>query len=277
MQISVIIPTWNRAHTLGKAIQSVLDQTAPVLEILVCDDGSTDDSQALVQGFEDKRVIWIAGPHGGLPALPRNRGLAIAKGEWIAFLDSDDEWLPTRLEKQLDVLKQTDAKAICSNALRIEPQSLDKPVLFFPDTVSRLIPLDDLLGTNPVICSSILIHRSILAVAGPFPESPDLKAIEDYALWLRVACLTPFYFLAEPLVRYFDNPGESVRQEDVAPLEQRLRVVRDVNQWVRLRRRRVPSKARHKVKKALNKALGLPNRDAWLTTKKFVRSLLNRL
>lgn len=277
MSVSVIIPTWNRAHTLGKAIQSVLAQTVPVLEILVCDDGSTDDSRALVQGFDDKRVIWIGGPHGGLPALPRNRGLNVVKGEWVAFLDSDDEWLPAKLEKQLEVLEQVNAKAICTNAQRIQPKSLDTPNVFFPEAVSRFVTLDELLGTNSVICSSTLIHRSLLAIAGPFPESPSLKAIEDYALWLRIASLAPFHFLAEPLVRYHDNPKESVRQEDVDPLEQRLRVLQDVHQWATRHRRQVPSAARVKIKRVLNKSLGLPERDAWLTTKIFVRSLLNRL
>ncbi len=128
----------------------------------------------------------------------------------------------------MEVLEQVNAKAICTNAQRIQPKSLDTPNVFFPEAVSRFVTLDELLGTNSVICSSTLIHRSLLAIAGPFPESPSLKAIEDYALWLRIASLAPFHFLAEPLVRYHDNPKESVRQEDVEPLEQRLRVLQDV-------------------------------------------------
>jgi len=277
MKISVIIPTWNRAHTLGKAIQSVLAQTVPVWEILVCDDGSTDDSQKLVQGINDKRVFWLAGPHGGLPALPRNRGLSVAQGDWIAFLDSDDEWLPTKLEKQLEALQQTGARALCCNAYRVQSQNQENTELFFFQAISRLTTLDELLGTNPVICSSTLIHRSVLTVAGPFPESPGLKAIEDYALWLRVACLTPFYFIEEPLLSYHDNPEESVRQEDVDPLEQRLRILQDVSQWATRNKRQVPSTARHNIKRALNKALGRPDPEVWLTTKRFVRSLLTRL
>src|SRR4051794_13419670 len=99
--VSVIIPTWNRAATLGPAIQSVLNQTYPPREVLVCDDGSTDNSVDVVAQLDDQRIRWLPGGRGGRPAIPRNRGIGAATGEWLAFLDSDDEWLPDKLERQL--------------------------------------------------------------------------------------------------------------------------------------------------------------------------------
>lgn len=100
-KISVIIPTWNRAETLGKAISSALNQTFPPFEIVVCGvDGSPD--QEIFNLINDPRMRWIEGGRDGLASIPRNRGIKASRGEWLAFLDSDDEWLPDKLEKQLE-------------------------------------------------------------------------------------------------------------------------------------------------------------------------------
>ncbi len=93
-EVSVIIPTWNAAATIKTAVLSALRQTYPPLEILVCEDGSTDNSKEIVESLNDARVRWLTGPHAGQPAIPRNRGIRKATGQWLAFLDSDDEWLP---------------------------------------------------------------------------------------------------------------------------------------------------------------------------------------
>ena len=105
--VSVIIPTYNRQHTLLAAIQSALSQTLPPLEVLVCDDGSTDGSAEAVAALDDPRVRWLTGPHAGYPAVPRNRGLREARGEWVAFLDDDDVWLPEKLAVQKKMLYAT--------------------------------------------------------------------------------------------------------------------------------------------------------------------------
>lgn len=275
MTVSVIIPTWNRAHTLLRAIRSVLAQTVPVLEILVCDDGSTDNSQELIHSLGAERVIWIGGPHSGLPAVARNRGLAVARGEWVAFLDSDDEWLPDKLKIQLST--QLQAKAVCSNAFRVLPVERTQPLPFLSQKSNKLLSLDELLTTNGVICSSSLIHCSILKRTGGFPEDPSLKAIEDYALWLRVACLTPILYLSQPLVRYYDNPQQSVRQDDVPPLEQRIRILQATFHWAnRHRWVLIGSKARQKIQRALNTALGLPTRSIPRSLKLLLGTILNR-
>ncbi|NBQ48494.1 MAG: glycosyltransferase family 2 protein, partial [Sphingobacteriia bacterium] len=88
--ISVIIPNYNRAAFLKQAIESVLAQTYPVLEILICDDGSQDESRSVVQAFADHRIQWLDCGRNGRPAIPRNKGVQRAKGQWLAFLDNDD-------------------------------------------------------------------------------------------------------------------------------------------------------------------------------------------
>ena len=85
MKVSVIIPTWNRANTIEKAVRSALNQTMPDMEALVCDDGSTDDTFRIVNSIADPRVKWIGGAHAGIPAVPRNRGIAEADVAWYLF------------------------------------------------------------------------------------------------------------------------------------------------------------------------------------------------
>ena len=113
--ISVIIPTYNRANSVGKAIQSVLDQTFKDLEIIVVDDGSTDDSAPVLAAFGD-RIRLIQQANRGVSGA-RNTGVRAATGKWIAFLDSDDQWHSSKLEKQLDALQKYGTE-VCFYALR---------------------------------------------------------------------------------------------------------------------------------------------------------------
>lgn len=206
--ISVIIPTWNREKTLRRAIFSALNQTLPPLEILVCDDESTDGSKKLVERIEDRRVKWLKGKHSGLPAVVRNRGIRIARGNWLAFLDSDDEWLPEKLEKQLKFAKKTGCLAVCSNAYSINKQERPRRYLNYS---KNAITFFDLLKVNYVICSTAIIHRSLISKCLGFPENKNLKAIEDYAFGLRIATQTNFAYIDEMLVNYFDDPSQSLR------------------------------------------------------------------
>jgi teichuronic acid biosynthesis glycosyltransferase TuaG len=228
--VSVIIPTWNRARTLVAAVESALAQTLPPLEVLVCDDGSADNSQALIEAMGNSRVKWIAGARAGRPALPRNRGIALARGEWLAFLDSDDTWLPQKLAKQAEVLQASGHLAACTNAWRVMPGGMRARELL--TGASRTLDFDALIHDNKVICSSALVHRSLFVRARGFPENSSLKAIEDYALWLRIACLTTFDYIAEPLVDYTDDAPNSVRAKDRGKWAQRTVIMRDLAQWL---------------------------------------------
>ncbi len=230
--VSVIIPTWNRASTIGAAVKSVLAQTHAVLEVLVCDDGSTDNTKEIIAAIGDERVKFIEGPRAGRPAVPRNRGLATAKGEWIAFLDSDDVWLKEKVAAQLQLAKETRTRAVCSNAWRVVP-GREAYVRYFSSAENNTRSLGELISANFVICSSAMMQKTVLDVTGGFPESPEFKAIEDYTLWLRVAAVTPFAYHAEPLVEYRDDPGNSVRAENTTEKEQRERIFRNAWEWAR--------------------------------------------
>lgn len=228
-EVTVIIPNHNRSELLQKAIQSALNQTVPLLEVLVCDDGSSDDSREIVNSIGDSRVRWIEGPRGGRPAIPRNRGIRESRGKWLAFLDNDDEWLPDKLEKQLRMANLLGCRAVCCNATRLIPGK--GAAGNYLDLPKKRIVLDDLLHVNQIICSSAMVEKSVFTKVAGFPEAERLKALEDYSLWLRVATVTDFAFVPEPLVIYRDCAGESVRRESVSVQLQRRAVFNDFLAW----------------------------------------------
>ncbi len=236
--VSVIIPTWNRADSLAVAIQSTLDQTHPVLEVLVCDDGSTDHSRQVVDAFTDVRVKWVPGAPSGGPATPRNRGIALSRGTWLAFLDSDDSWHPEKLSQQLAYARQEKLKAVCTNADRHIPgepaEVFHKPERIKKAGIGARLPFETLVNVNFVICSTTLVHRDLVALVGGFPEVADLRAVEDYALWLRVAAYVPFGYLDASLASYSDAPLQSIRRHDDTERIQQKKIraaLRDLIEW----------------------------------------------
>lgn len=227
--VSVIIPTWNSAKTLPAAIQGALGQSHPVLEVFVCDDGSTDDSARAVASLNDPRVVWLPGPHSGGPGGPRNRGIQKSRGEWLAICDSDDEWLPEKIERQLEAARRMQCLAASTNAYNVKPGANSHPPYLNWDRPE--VAFNDLLYDNPVVCSSALFHRSLLDKIGGFPEEHALRSVADYTLWLRVATFTRFAYVPEPLVRYWNDPGGSLRAQDDDHWTQKFLVFANYLHW----------------------------------------------
>jgi len=226
--VSVIIPTWNRALDLQRAIASAQAQTYSSIEILVCDDGSTDNTEELIQKIEDRRVRYIPGAHAGCPAVPRNRGIAACWGEWVAFLDSDDTWLAQKLEVQLTVAKNQNVLAVCTNAFRDYGQlQTERLIAWHKNSLS----FSDLLLDNKVICSSMLMRRALFDTTGGFPQAPELRVGEDYSLWLRVSRLTKIAYVDDPLLIYKDDPKSSIRAKGPSITTQRKRVFINFLRW----------------------------------------------
>lgn len=227
-KISVIIPTYNRKDTIIRAIDSALSQTVKPYEILVCDDGSTDGTEALVKQIKDKRIKWIPGKHTGFPAVVRNKAIKKSQGEWLAFLDSDDEWFPEKLEKQLELAKNTGCLAVCCNAYSLSSKGEKRKYLSYNN---KRINFDDLLTNNYVILSSIIFHRSLISKCYGLPENPRLKVAPDYSLWLRMSTQTDFSYLDEILLNYYDEPSISIRRLTKNPYLEKVFIFQDFLSW----------------------------------------------
>jgi glycosyltransferase involved in cell wall biosynthesis len=205
--ISVVISTYQRPDACERALRSVLEQSRPPLEVLVCDNGSTDPTEDRMRAWarRDERVRYLRTSHNsGTPGTTRNLGIEHADGNLVAFLDDDDEWLPGKLEAQLAAFEAGDADVIATNALRSDGS------VYFPDAPPAWRPMrSDLLRANPIIVSSALVPRDLLRSTGGFQTSRRVRGIEDYAMWLALNGRgARLLVLGEPLVRYEDASSD---------------------------------------------------------------------
>lgn len=219
-RISAVIPAYNREATVETAIRSVLWQTVPPLEVIVVDDGSTDGTADRVQVVADPRVRLVSQPNGGISAA-RNRGIAEARGDWVAFQDSDDEWLPRKLELQLKALAEApDAPEAVYCGLLITGTPDDggamgegrRRIAYHPDaSVSpvsgRILPT--LLATNPISTQTLMAKRELLLAVGAFDTA--LKSLVDWDIAIRLAEHGPIAFVDEPLVVQRFTPNSITR------------------------------------------------------------------
>ena len=191
-QISVIIPTYNRAEFIGPAIESVLKQKGKWdLEIIVVDDGSTDDTAGVVKRFGD-RILYFKSPHFGRPAVPRNFGLAKAKGKLIAFQDSDDLWAPEKLATQVPLFDDPKIVMSYGQASVINASGVDQKKPLVPAAwLNRGQKFESLIKENVISTLTVMARKKTIEAAGNFNESRELKAVEDYDLWLRIAAQNP--------------------------------------------------------------------------------------
>ena len=206
--ISVVIPTYNRCDMLGEALASVNAQNSSPDEIIVVDDGSTDDTPRLFQ-CGNHATRYIRQENRGVAAA-RNRGVQEARGAWIAFLDSDDLWLPEKLTCQLQALAHHPASRICYTAeqwLRHDkPVRQKKQHTRYDGWIYR-----HCLGRCFVGCSTLVIRRDLWLACGGMDET--LPAAEDYDLWLRLAWQHPFLLVDRPLtIKRAGHPGQLSHQ-----------------------------------------------------------------
>ena len=193
--VSVILPTYNRGWIIKEAIDSVLEQEFSDFELIVVDDGSTDDTPAILNTYGlDIRVLRQS--NRGVSAA-RNRGIAASAGQLIAFLDSDDLWLPQKLTAQVDFFAARPDAVICQteeqwirNGIRVNPKMRHHK--FSGMIFERSL---ELCLVSP---SAVMLRRALFETAGMFDER--LPACEDYDLWLRISCRYPVYLIDTPLI-----------------------------------------------------------------------------
>lgn len=182
--VSIIIPTYNRGNIIKETINSVLNQTYQHFELLIIDDGSTDDTKKIVQSIKDNRISYFWQENSGLPAKARNEGLKNAKGNYIAFLDSDDLWLPNKLEKQIKMFEKNEDLLLVSTNGTVFNQNIS--YICFPIQKNKIISFKELLKENIIINSSVLMKKDVINAIGFLDEERKLKSMEDYDYWLRL-------------------------------------------------------------------------------------------
>lgn len=247
-RVSVIVPAFNAESTIVEALDSVAAQSWRDLEIIVVDDASTDGTVATVQAWVHGRIVGLA--HGeaaqpmacrliplsdnGGPAAARNGGIAAAHGEWIAFLDADDVWMPCRLSSQMAMSeKMAEVAMFCGRTVDYDawldgsepsPDAGAERAVERADTDPswRFLRLSDFLIANPVATSTVLVRRETLQRVGGFDE--QFRGPEDYDLWMRVAAQEPVVAVDLPMCRYREALG-SLSMDDRTFLPQVFRVL----------------------------------------------------
>jgi glycosyltransferase involved in cell wall biosynthesis len=210
-RVSIVMPAYNYGRYLAGAVQSVLAQTFADWELLIVDDGSTDHTADVVRPFlADPRVRYLPQANQG-PAVARNNGIAQARGQFVAFLDADDRWLPPKLERQLALIEKRLAVGLVYAPRRvIDPEGRERE--YRQPAMYRGRVLAELFRDNFVCFSSVLVRREALSRAGGF----DTKVAhsEDWELLLRLAAEWEFDYVDEPLVLYRTGHGNLSSQTD---------------------------------------------------------------
>ena len=194
-KVSVIIPTYNRGYIIDRAIESVQTQSYQNIELIVIDDGSTDNTQDILSKYD---LISLKTKNSGVSAA-RNIGIEISSGDYICFLDSDDEWLSSKVEKQIDFLSQNDQfKWVHSDEIWIRNgKRVNQMKKHKKGGGDQFIPSLSLCLISP---STVMLHKSLLYIV-KFDE--NYTVCEDYDLWLRLLLDNPIGFIDEPLINKY--------------------------------------------------------------------------
>jgi glycosyltransferase involved in cell wall biosynthesis len=226
--VSVIIPTYNRAHVLERAINSVFKQTFRDFELIIIDDGSDDETPKLLEKIcaQNKNCVSYTIENSGV-SKARNIGVEKSSGEWVAFLDSDDEWLPHKLERQMSFISHHKNVPLVHgeeiwvrNGKRVNPKK--KHQKFGGDIFLKCLPL---CVISP---SASIIKKKIYLEMGGFDES--FPVCEDYDLWLKITSLYPVGFIEDPIITKYGGHEDQLSRKYFAMDFWRVRALKNILQ-----------------------------------------------
>ncbi len=211
--VSVILPTYNRAHLIARAIRSVLDQTYHDFELIVVDDASMDNTKEVIMGFNDPRIRYIRHELNRGGSAARNTGINAAHGEYIAFQDSDDEWLPEKLEKQMRIFEKasTQVGVVYTGFYLIKDDSR----MYMPGQNIKIKKgnlHEELLNGNFVAADAVVIRKECFEKVGVFDES--LPRLQDWELFIRISKYYIFDCIDEPLLNAFYSQDSISANQD---------------------------------------------------------------
>lgn len=239
--ISVVIPTYNHANFLGRALQSVLAQTYTNWEIIVVDNHSQDNTDDIIEGYDDSRIRFLKIHNHGIIAASRNMGIREARGVWVAFLDSDDIWYPDKLASCVAVLK-TGCDLICHGEVWVQNNTMRRQIKYGPTSRAQYGPL--LYKGNCISTSACVVRKTLLERLNGFCENPDFVTAEDYDLWLRIAHVTKrLYFIPNILGEYTIHPGNASKavkrnmRAEMAVIDSHFKLTPSIGFLTRLKRR----------------------------------------
>ncbi len=220
--IGVVVPTFNRAHTLGRALDSVFSQTSPPQQVIVVDDGSTDSTADLVAGYSE--VSYLRQENRGVSAA-RNLGIRRCGCDWVALLDSDDEWLPEKLEAQFGALAENPGyRLIHCDEIWIRDGRRVNAANRHRKRGGWIF--EHCLPLCVISPSAAVIEKGLLEEAGSFNEG--LPACEDYDLWLRICSRLPVLYVDRPLLRKYGGHDDQLSRKHWGMDRFRVRALRDL-------------------------------------------------
>jgi glycosyltransferase involved in cell wall biosynthesis len=198
--VSIVIPTYNHAPMLQRALATVVEQTYQNWNAIVVNNFSTDDTLEVVAAFNDPRIQCVNFRNNGVIGASRNEGIALATGKYVAFLDSDDTWFPTKLEKCVEIL-ESGSDLVCHAEYWIDESRKSRLVAYGPSEAATHHSL--IYKGNRISTSATVVRAALLKEVHGFDVSPELISTEDYDLWIRLAAKSDkFAFISEPLGEY---------------------------------------------------------------------------
>ena len=220
--VSIVIPTYNHEAFLGAALSSVVNQTYTNWEAIVVNNFSTDGTEALVHSFNDPRIKLVNFHNKGIIGAARNQGINLAINPFVAFLDSDDTWLPTKLEKCVAALTNG-ADLVCHGENWIDETSHSRAVFYGP--TARATYLSLLFKGNRLSTSATVVRANILKSVDGFSENPEFVTAEDYEMWLKISQLTNKLVFIDEILGNFTRHGASASSSVVKHLHAEISVV----------------------------------------------------
>jgi glycosyltransferase involved in cell wall biosynthesis len=225
--ISVVIPTYNHAHFLKNAIQSVLDQKYENWEALVVDNHSDDNTDEVVLGFDDKRIKLLKTHNYGVIAKSRNLGIKKSKGDWIAFLDSDDCWYPTKLKTVIDSLENNLYDVVSTDELMVNQLNGKQNILRYGPYTKNFYEAMLLYGNRfstsaTIVRRSFLINKKLL-----FREDDNFVTVEDYDFWLRIAMESADFLFLRSVEGEYNLHGNNSSKNVVLHKKNNIAVLKD--------------------------------------------------
>lgn len=221
--VSVVVPTYNRPDFLIKTMRSILNQTYKNIELIVISNGKSDENERAAKSFDDDRVIYADQENSGGPSGPRNHGMRLSKGEYIAVCDDDDLWLPEKLEAQVSAMERNPSCGLCYTGMI----SFDETGKEWSGKQEQT-DFETLRYKNVIPISSVVMKADIVSAQGGFDESKLVGDSEDYEFVLRHAFQTKLLFIDQKLLKYWAGENRTTSTDDGRTISADWRHLKDV-------------------------------------------------